>query len=183
MKRLTNKTNIDNSDANYPFGKSVDETGTNNGTPVNFERLNDWDQFFEKIFEESGLTANGLPDNASDGYQLYEAFRLMTRPYKVYAVNISQSGTTAPVPTEFQNELGIDPSDYNYSSTGQYTIDKVGAFVTNKTFVMINQSGGTSVDIRAQVISADQIVITSAAGGTATNGTIGECSLEIRVYD
>lgn len=74
MKLLQNKTNVEAPTVAFPYGKSKDNTGTNNGTPVDVERFNDWDQFFERLFDKSGLTANGLLDSADNGFQLFEAF-------------------------------------------------------------------------------------------------------------
>lgn len=73
MKRLQNKTNVTAPNAQFPYGAVKDNTGTNNGTPVNVDTYGDMHQFFEKLFAESGLTANGLPDDATNGFQLYQA--------------------------------------------------------------------------------------------------------------
>lgn len=182
MIPLSSKDNIDNSDANYPFGKSIDDTGTDNGSRVNFERLNDAEQFFEKMFAESGLTANGLPDNDSDGFQLYEAFRQLARPYKVYCVDVTQTGTNAPVPTEFQNEIGIVPGDFVRTGVGTYEIQKTGAFPAGKTAVFINTQGGVGIETRASRTNNDTIFLSSAAAGSATDGALAS-TLEVRVYD
>jgi len=77
MKLLENKTNVDAPTTAYPFGELKNDTGTNDGTPVDQELLGDSMQFFEKVFNESGLTANGLPDNETNGFQLYEALRTL----------------------------------------------------------------------------------------------------------
>jgi hypothetical protein len=73
MKRLQNKTNVTAPNAQFPYGAVKDNTGTNNGTPVNVDTYGDMHQFFEKLFAESGLPANGLPDDATNGFQLYQA--------------------------------------------------------------------------------------------------------------
>lgn len=73
MKRLQNKTNVQAPDSDYPYGAIKNNTGSNNGTPVNLDTYGDFHQFFEKVFAESGLVANGLPDNATNGFQLYDA--------------------------------------------------------------------------------------------------------------
>lgn len=78
MKLLENKVNIITPNADYPFGAIQDDNGTGNGTPVDTELLGDYTQFFSKLFDESGITANGLPDNETNGFQLYEALVLLT---------------------------------------------------------------------------------------------------------
>ena len=77
MKRLSTKPNVQAPDATWPFGKSTDNTGSGNGFPLNSDTLEDYHQFFEKLFFESGLTANGLPDNATNGFQLWAALRVL----------------------------------------------------------------------------------------------------------
>lgn len=58
----------------YPFGFIINETGSNNGTVVDADGFNDLFQLKEKMFAESGITANGLPDNETNGFQLFQAF-------------------------------------------------------------------------------------------------------------
>ena len=77
MKLLQDKVNVDAPDADYPFGKMRDDQGSGNGTPADTDFMNDYTQFFEKMFNESGVVANGLPDNDYTGFQLYEALRVL----------------------------------------------------------------------------------------------------------
>lgn len=74
MKRLQNKTNVLAPNANFPYGNIRDIAGVVQGTPVDVETYADFHQFFERMFALSGLTANGLPDNATNGFQLFESF-------------------------------------------------------------------------------------------------------------
>jgi hypothetical protein len=73
MKRLQTKPNTIAPDADYPYGDIKNDTGIDDGTPVDRDVYADFHQFFEKMFDESGLTANNLPDNATNGFQLYQA--------------------------------------------------------------------------------------------------------------
>ena len=50
---LTNKTNVDNTDADYPNGRIKDDTGSNNGTPVDEDVYGDLHQTEEKGIEEA----------------------------------------------------------------------------------------------------------------------------------
>lgn len=75
MKLLKNKVNS-SADASYPLGKIRDDNGDGvSGSQVDAEFMNDYVQFMEKMFSDSGLTANGNPDNGTNGYQLFEAFK------------------------------------------------------------------------------------------------------------
>jgi len=71
----------------YPFGFIINETGSNNGTVVDADGFNDLFQLKEKTFDQSGLTANGLPDNETNGFQLFQAFA------KVFGIQKEITGT------------------------------------------------------------------------------------------
>jgi hypothetical protein len=67
---IGNYDNIDNSDpANYPDGAIKDDTGANDGTPVNRKTYNDIHQFFFALLLQAGITPNGLPENVTNTYQ------------------------------------------------------------------------------------------------------------------
>jgi hypothetical protein len=74
MIPLSGKPNTVTPNSTYPFGDILDNPGDNTGTPVNRKVYSDIHQFFEKLFNDSELTANNLPDNATNGFQLFEAF-------------------------------------------------------------------------------------------------------------
>jgi hypothetical protein len=73
MIPLSSKPNIITPNSTYPFGAIKDNPGDETGTPVNTKVYGDFHQFFEKLFNNSGLVANGLPDNANNGFQLFQA--------------------------------------------------------------------------------------------------------------
>lgn len=80
MKRLSAKANVDAPSTPYPFGNIRNKTLSVAGSRVNVEMYGDIIQYFEKMFDASGITANGLPDNFTNGWQLYEAFVKLTHP-------------------------------------------------------------------------------------------------------
>jgi hypothetical protein len=71
--KLTTKTNTEPASTNYPYGQIKDKTSSVPGTPVNVATYGDFHQFFEKLMAAAGITHNNIPDNAGDGFQLYEA--------------------------------------------------------------------------------------------------------------
>jgi hypothetical protein len=71
--KLENKLNVQAPNAAYPYGAIKDNTGGNNGTPVNASTYGDFHQFFAKMLAESGVVANDLPDNFTNGFQYFEA--------------------------------------------------------------------------------------------------------------
>lgn len=70
---IENYTNVTAGDSDYPNGRSKDNTGSLNGTPVNVTTLSDYQQYFAKLLRIANITANGLPDNEYSGLQYYEA--------------------------------------------------------------------------------------------------------------
>ena len=66
MKPLKDKPNTLPVSATWPLGGMIDETGSNNGTHADQEFMNDYVQGLEKVFKDSGLTANGDLDNATN---------------------------------------------------------------------------------------------------------------------
>jgi len=73
MRLLATKTNVNAPDSDYPFGRIRNNPGNGTGTPVNELLYGDMHQFFEKLMDAAGITANGLPDNDYSGFQLFEA--------------------------------------------------------------------------------------------------------------
>lgn len=134
MKLLKNKVNS-SADASYPLGKIRDDNGDGlSGSQVNAEFMNDYVQFMEKMFSDSGLSANGNPDNGTNGYQLFEAFKVSLRKNKGFLVGdffITQSSTFAPVlSATYFNELGAIIS-YVYDYAGRTVIRLVKAGLLN----------------------------------------------------
>lgn len=189
MIPLANKTNVTIGDPDYPFGKSQDVTtsGAGNGTPIDFVRFNDWDQLMEKIMEASGITPNGQPDNESDGFQLWEAFRRITRPYRTYQAIIEQSGTTAPTVTQvLLDELG--DITFGYNGVGVYTLDSSGSqFTSNKTVILLGKDGNPNENFQTSVAGTSQIQLYSYlfSGGSflPTNNLMQSIFVEVRVFD
>lgn len=105
MIKLQNKPNTNAPSASFPYGDLRDNPGDNTGTPVNRELLSDIMQTVEKIVAESGITPNGLLDNASNGWQLYDAMRKVFYPYKEYVGNFSVDGTTLTTLGIFRNDF------------------------------------------------------------------------------
>jgi len=77
---LSAQTNIDNTDpANYPNGRIKDDTGSGDGTPIDEAIYGDLHQLLQQILIGTATAENGLPDNTTNGFQLYEA--LLQTPF------------------------------------------------------------------------------------------------------
>lgn len=189
MKLLQNNTRAGAPNADYPFGYIVDENGTNNGTFIDSNFLNDLWQLKEKMFNQSGIIANGLPDNETNGFQLFQAFMKVLKPYKMATISVTQTGTNAPVVTEIgPNEIGTITGVY--ISTGSYRLISSGNFEVGKTFVTHSQSTNTDTIVKAvaavsisPALSYISLASYIATDGTSANGKITSMNIQILVFD
>jgi len=181
MKKLINKPNVDGVSATYPYGNMRDRGAGIQGSEMNTEFHTDYVQFFEKMFAESGLTANGLPDNVTNGFQLFEAARISIKGYKSYVALVSQAGTGAPTATVIVNELGGTVS-WTRAGTGVYSAALSGAFVNNKTFPLIS-SNGEFMSLAAR-FDSNSVAIQTYNFNTAvySDNKLNNTPIEIRVY-
>lgn len=105
------------------------------------------------------------------------------KPYKVYVANLTQSGTSAPVETIFENNIGT--LSWSYDGVGGYSVTSSGLFTLNKTTIEIGQNyGGSGSVTYAYVNDADSCSIESKAltTGSAQDGNLIQTKVEIRVY-
>ena len=104
--------------------------------------------------------------------------------YKVYTALLTQSGTNPPVATILENSLGN--ITFGYTSAGNYTINSLGLFEVNKTFILNQAYSGfdNSISVVSVYINNSQIFLSSLNLGVANNGLIfTPTSIEIRVYN
>lgn len=187
--KLSTKTNVDAPSANDPYGLVNNNSGSGDGTPVDKDLLHDPLVFFEKMMDEAGVTHNGLHDDEYDGFQLYEAFRKLTKPYDSYTAIIDQTGTGAPTAVVF-NENGVFVGDISFSRTdvGIYKVDSAGSvFTVNKTYIMhqsiapVNPSNNSLVIMTRS--SDSQLLINTYVSGALSDNVLSSTNFEVRVYD
>jgi hypothetical protein len=113
MKLLKDKVNSDVEIPDYPLGKIRDDDGDGyTGSQVDAEFMNDYVQFMEKMFADSGLTANDDPDNETNGYQLYDAFKRIIDlrigvKKNVYRINQNSSSDPTIEHTYYTQNSGV----------------------------------------------------------------------------
>ena len=99
--KLENKVNTEAPSVAYPFGNIKDNTGSNNGTPVDKNVYADFHQFFAKMMSESGIAYNGLPDNNTDGFQywlaLVEAVKNNCNAYTDISASVTENSNITPI--------------------------------------------------------------------------------------
>jgi hypothetical protein len=91
--------NIDNSNpADYPDGRIRNNDGSGNGTPVNEQVYGDIHEFHAKIMRDAKEPYNGLPDNNTNGYQLYNAFMELAGKNDLIRNIVKTNATTLTIP-------------------------------------------------------------------------------------
>jgi hypothetical protein len=106
------------------------------------------------------------------------------RPYTVYTANISQIGTSDPVPTIFENSVGsivwtrVSGVDLESNPFTYYEGTLTGAFVENKTVVALLNKGTSAGPTELERVSANIVRIFT----NNTDGALQNTTIEIRVY-
>lgn len=91
--KLLDKPNVESVSYDYPYGNIKDNPGDNTGTPVNKLVYADFHQFFAKLMDDAGISYNGLPDNATDGFQYFLALQKVIKKYCADFEDISSTVT------------------------------------------------------------------------------------------
>lgn len=152
---LQNYGNVTAPDSDYPDGRTKDNTGLNDGTPVKLLTLGDYQQFFAKILREAGLVANGLPDNDYTGYQYFDALRTVAKRPGEYigwdrSTSIIVSGKNSPLVEVFPGSpnLGVfnleDPTSEEYNLGSVLMINRSSLTVAIGVFGGIGTINGSS---------------------------------------
>lgn len=188
MENLKDKPNVTAPGGDYQFGTMRDDTGTDDGSRADTRFMSDYVQFFERMFEEYrsvyAVAANGLPDNDANGYQLWDAFRKLSRPYKVYHALLTQVAGAAPVATVLQNEIGV--VTWSRSAQGFYIATTLALFTNNKTTVIVPNDAfaGQYSHLGSAPASTNQVWLLSRdVAGAGQDDLLDKTTVEIRVYD
>jgi hypothetical protein len=120
--KLQDKQNTVPPNAIYPNGNIRDDDGSGNGTPVNVDVYGDFHQFFARLLASNGVSPNGLPDNAYDGFQYYESLQNMLGDRIINSNTLDLNNYTEPgiyaitiitpinAPFPIGNAVGADPA-------------------------------------------------------------------------
>jgi hypothetical protein len=104
---LENKENVvPPGSPDYPFGAIKDDTGSEDGTPVNEAVYQDFHQFFAKLLNYGGVTANGIRDGIGGVFQYFTALtNTITSLAKGLVINNLTSNTTDQPLSAFQGKV------------------------------------------------------------------------------
>lgn len=133
--KILDKPNTEGISYDYPYGNIKDNPGDNTGTPVNKLVYADFHQFFAKMMDDAGISYNGLPDNATDGFQYWLALVKVIEDNCAFYTDISASVTT-------NAECGVINK-----SVLQYTDGTVSVKLSGITSSSITASPGSGVQI------------------------------------
>lgn len=117
--KLEDKTNVVAPDAAFPFGDLKDNSGSNDGVPVNRAVLSDYLQFFAKMLDASGVVANGLLDNETNDFQYFEA---LIANIRATAASTTEKGTVERA-TQTEVTTGTDNTRYVAPNTLKTELD------------------------------------------------------------
>lgn len=174
---IVNYPNRDTSDLTaYPNGQIKNDPS---GTPVNVLTNGDVQIFFDKMLRIAGLTANGIPDNETNGYQLVQAVQQAARPYDSYVIAMSQAGTADPTAVVMENNLSGTPV-LARSGGGSFTITLVGEFLAAKTVAFISMQTTNRVGKITRVTDDGLLVLVEDAAGASADSF--SAYIEVRVY-
>lgn len=100
MRSLISNPNVDNSDpTNYPNARIKDNSGIGDGTAVNERTKGDLHQMVERLMILYGITANNLPDNVTNGYQIIDALIALASKND-YILDLTTAGGILQIPVK-----------------------------------------------------------------------------------
>lgn len=160
-----------------PYGAIINETETNDGTPVVREVYNDHLVNHYKLIEEVGFTANGLEDGETNGYQILEAFKRLPNVLNDIEQVLDLSGTVFTIPfdlTYLPNKyFCIARASSGYVSGPSYTFvgngtggetypfsSPTGFSASDELLVIIDQSGVRAYSLTASSAPVSNEVFT-----------------------
>ncbi|WP_051947376.1 hypothetical protein [Muricauda sp. MAR_2010_75] len=174
-------TNIDKSDlVNWPNGRVKDNTGADDGTPVNELVYGDLHEFFAKLMRDAGISYNGLPDNVANGYQLVNALKAFATKNS-YIASIGESGGKLTLNTKVgtlkENEAITCKSTVDIGSetvirgtdNTEKNITKQGNFESGEYVRLINKASSIELVRISDHISLDSMVSALLFLKAATN--------------
>lgn len=191
MIKLEDKPDVEAPGVDYEFGSIRDRAGAVPGTPVSRQVYSDIHQFFERLMQLAEITANGLPDNTTNGYQLAQAFgRMATGNAFSNIYGVEQSGTSAPTltlisPTDILPFSGTSPSR---TGVGRYEIaftPSLSSIDALPNGVMLIASSGQASTSATETVNcfmqAGKIMIETDDGGVPTDGILDNYIFELKL--
>lgn len=146
---IQNYPNITSADSDFPNGSIKDDTGANDGTPVNKEVYNDIHQVFAKFLRLANITPSGNFESEYTEFQYINAIKkLFGRSGDVEYVDNAGSFVREP---DFNKVLVFTPyvtlaSNVILDITDEYQ-DKLTLTVSNQSLFNVNVTSNNSYPI------------------------------------
>lgn len=121
-----------------------------------------------------GTEPSGSPQDQTKNFKLSD-IKNYVLGYSSYVATLTQSGTSAPVATVMNNDLGT--ITYARNSSGSYSVLSDGLFTNNKTVVLMGETN-EAANTYISIVDENEIII-----NTSVDGVITKLSIEIRVYN
>lgn len=86
MRKTSILPNAGPDTSDFPFGSIIDDEGAVIGTPVIEGTYSDFIQSLWHFFTKSGMSPNGLKENTTNGFQLYEAIERVLSPVGIIKI-------------------------------------------------------------------------------------------------
>ena len=165
--------NINKSDLpNYPNGRIKDNTGNNDGTPVNEFVYGDIHELFARLMRRAGILYNGLPDNVTNKYQLEQA--LVALPTKNdFILDLTSNNGRLNIPIK----LGILESGESFvcRSTSDYNSENEIVGTIDNTTISVIVSGNYKMNEYVRLVRAsNNITLIRIGDSISIDAMVGE---------
>jgi hypothetical protein len=155
MRTIKNLAVPQNDDVKFPFSTILNETDTNDGTPVVEEIYGDVLTNLYKLLQVVGITPTGTQDSDTSQYQILEALKKLPNTLNDIEQILTLTGTvwSIPLPIELlpNKYFFVARASEAYSNGGIYTFEGSGATsypftssgfkASDEVLIIIDQSG------------------------------------------
>jgi hypothetical protein len=177
--KLENKTNVDGVTGPFPYGKIRDKTSTTAGTPVNTSVYGDFHQFFARILDKSGVIANGLLENLTNGFQYFES--LLKLGFKYNSDPIIRGLLGSYTTGDLIILHGVEVVLTNSGNTATWTEGAI--FYNKKTYLLsagtVTKTGGQAF---VYVISSEEESLMNIVAGTGGSTIADYSGANVKYY-
>lgn len=158
---IENYPNITAPDSDYQSGRIKDDTGVNDGTPIDLLTSGDIHEFFAKLMRQAAITPNNVPDNEYSGHQYMAAL--------INAINTNSSnGVIETSASAVIKTKVINIGDWNIPSNA----NKLVAHGLNYRKIL-NVRAIIRDDLDLTYNQLDNLIFIPSAGSIYAAGSIG----------